>query len=195
MILTKQAHRLRSFDDFLLSRGETWPRNVWGGVSVTNQKTANTRIAQLVMCGFSTRYLSLEPLWERVDISGWLHRFEISRDDHGNDLGSASGGSDIDLVIMGGESRQGKAPVHPFDLQWARETRDLCDAVGVSYFLKQLGSDPVANRYKIGGLNTSLSMQLKDSHGGDWVEWPEDLRVRQFPRPEITVSTNGMLFK
>ncbi len=108
--------------------------------------------------------------------------------------------SPIDWVIQGGESGPG---ARPFDLAWARLIRDQCRAAGVPYFLKQLGaraSDPVnglagarlkvpeegrdmdlvlRNVLWIGG--ALILRRLKDPHGGDMSEWPEDLRVRQFP--------------
>lgn len=35
---------------------------------------------------------------------------------------------------------------------------------------------------RIGGeLREMRLLKLRDSHGGDWDEWPADLRVRQFP--------------
>ena len=43
-------------------------------------------------------------------------------------------------------------------------------------FVKQLGSRPV---------DGGSPMPLADSHGGDWEEWPRDLRVRQCPENHI----------
>jgi protein gp37 len=75
----------------------------------------------------------------------------------------------IDWVIVGGES--GSA-ANPFDLAWARELREQCREADVAFFVKQLGSNPVED---------GEPLKLKDGHGGDWNEWPEDLRVREFP--------------
>ncbi len=84
----------------------------------------------------------------------------------------------LDWVIQGGES--GRQPL-AFDLAWARRLRDECEAATVPYFLKQLGRRPLED----GG-----EFRLHDAHGGDWVEWPVDLRVRQMPEPreEQTIS-------
>jgi len=73
--------------------------------------------------------------------------------------------TEIDWVIVGGESG-GKA--RPFNPNWARDIIVQCRAVGAAVFIKQMGANPI-------GLN------LRDSHGGDMDEWPEDLRVREFP--------------
>jgi len=75
----------------------------------------------------------------------------------------------INWVIVGGQSG---ANAQPFDLTWARAIRDDCHRAGVPFFLKQLGRTPV-----VGGSPISLN----DKHGGDWGEWPEDLRIREVP--------------
>ena len=55
------------------------------------------------------------------------------------------------------------------DLGWARELVSRCREAGTSVFVKQLGS--VLGREFGAG-----------SHGGDVDRWPEDLRIREFPR-------------
>lgn len=75
----------------------------------------------------------------------------------------------IDWLILGGESGGSRT----FDLAWAEELRAHCQRNGTAYFLKQLGRNPVTE---------GKSIRLKDPHGGDWSEWPEHLRVREFPR-------------
>lgn len=77
----------------------------------------------------------------------------------------------IEWVIVGGESG---SYAKPFDIDWARDIVQQCRSatVRVAPFVKQLGSRPISNNQKI---------TLKDRHGGDWSEWPEDLRIREFP--------------
>lgn len=77
--------------------------------------------------------------------------------------------SRLDWVIQGGQSGKG-APA--FDLVWARALRDACANAGVPYFLKQLGANV---------RDGTAVLKLRDRHGGDWDEWPEELRVRQLP--------------
>jgi protein gp37 len=91
-------------------------------------------------------------------------------------LGWLSLGPDpvVDWVIVGGES--GGQEARPFDAAWARDTIAVCRAAGVPVFVKQMGSVWArANR-------------AKDNHGGDWDEWPADLRVREFPKVEAPVE-------
>ncbi|WP_269526416.1 DUF5131 family protein [Coraliomargarita parva] len=75
----------------------------------------------------------------------------------------------IDWVIVGGESGPQAAD---FDLQWALDLKDECERKGVAFFVKQLGANPIFNGERL---------TLKDSHGGDWDEWPDRLRVRSLP--------------
>jgi protein gp37 len=98
------------------------------------------------------RGVSAEPLWERVAPAS---------------LNLES----IDWFIVGGASGARKN-TKPFDLAWARELRNFCHESGVAYFLKQLGTNPVVD---------GVPFKLADRHGGEWHEWPEDLRVRDFP--------------
>jgi protein gp37 len=75
----------------------------------------------------------------------------------------------IDWVIVGGESGAG---AKPFELKWARDIIRQCRRADVAPFVKQLGACPRDGGHEI---------DLRDSHGGDWDEWPEELRVREFP--------------
>jgi len=77
----------------------------------------------------------------------------------------------IDWAIIGGESGPGSREM---DLGWARELVSRCREAGTAVFVKQLGA--VAGRELGAG-----------PKGGDMSAWPEDLKVREFPRaPEMT---------
>ena len=66
----------------------------------------------------------------------------------------------------------------------------------MSCFVKQVGSRPVVYDGGTGDQwcpdapgYSQMGFQgkpLKDKKGGDWSEWPTDLRVRQFPVAEAT---------
>jgi protein gp37 len=76
---------------------------------------------------------------------------------------------EIDWLIVGGESGGG---AKPFDVDWARDLRDQCHLAGVAFFMKQLGAKP---------LESGVPLKLAHSHGGNWNEWPLDLRIREVP--------------
>jgi protein gp37 len=99
----------------------------------------------------------------------------------------------IDWVIVGGESGPN---ARPFELAWARSLRDQCKATGTAYFFKQAGSNIHHDGYQPAGgwwpkgtrmenlpgdHGNGWRVLLKDSHGGDLAELPEDLRIREFP--------------
>lgn len=156
-----------------------WPLwNVQVGVSVEDQKRANERIPLLLKMPAALRFLSVEPLLEKVDLSdlvvdgrpGAEHHIDALRcEEPGED--EDFGGRTIDWVIVGGESGPN---ARPFDLAWARSIVEQCRVVSKPCFVKQLGAKPVHMRRE-----DEEALVLSDSHGGDPAEWPEDLRVRQ----------------
>lgn len=72
----------------------------------------------------------------------------------------------IDWLIAGGESGPG---ARLMELDWVRHLLELCEASGTAPFVKQLGS-------------VWASRVGTDKKGGDWSFWPDDLRVREYPR-------------
>lgn len=128
--------------------------NIWLGVSVEDQKRADERIPVLLETPAAVRFLSVEPMLGPIGIAeAWPTR----------------DGPKIDWVICGGESGPG---ARPFNLAWARVLRDQCIAGRIAFFMKQMGSNPV---------DVALRYPLKHRKGGEMLEWPEDLRVRQMP--------------
>lgn len=120
-----------------------WPlRNVWIGVSVEDQETADKRIPLLLQSPAAVRWISAEPLIGQVR----LDQIERTGDDWtyidnaltGFRATKAGGvhGNKIDWVVAGGESGPHARPTHP---AWIRQMRDQCTAAGVPFFFKQWG--------------------------------------------------------
>ena len=153
--LTKLPGRGQRFVAWLAERGKRWPENLWIGTSVTSAGSLG-RVRELVQMGDerTLRFVSVEPLWGPVSLVDFLERGQVQ------------------WVIVGGESKQGKEVPKPFNVDWAREIRDDCGRFGVPLFVKQLGSSP---------FERSAPLRLRDGHGGAWAEWPTDLRVRELP--------------
>jgi protein gp37 len=108
-----------------------WPLpNVWLGVSTENQQWANIRIPALLDTPAAVRWISAEPLLGPID----LHTDPI-------EAGSPFWGSQLDWVVVGGESGHGARPMHP---DWARSLRDQCTAAGVPFLFKQWGEWRIA---------------------------------------------------
>lgn len=75
----------------------------------------------------------------------------------------------LDWIVIGGESGPG---ARPFDVAWARGAIAASRAAGVPVFMKQLGANPVG----------AALGAITHKKGGEPGEWPDDLRVREFPR-------------
>lgn len=139
--------------------------NVWIGASVVNQEEANRDIPKLMRTPAAKRFVSYEPALGPIDFT------MIARDDQEHPHPAYYDLADLDQIIVGGESNQGKHKARPFNIEWARSTREQCRAAGVAFFMKQTGSDHALLYERI----------QKDRAGADPAEWPEDLRVQEFP--------------
>ena len=168
---------------YLYGRG--WPLpNVWLGVSAEDQETADARIPQLLDTPAAVRFVSAEPLLGPINLAPLHTRdFVYGIDRHASLYALRGKGgyqipdshwmedfAKLDWVIIGGESGP---QARPMDATWARALVDQCRDAGVSCFVKQLGKRPVMGE---------VPVSLRDSKGGDPSEWPEDLRVREWPR-------------
>jgi protein gp37 len=151
-----------------------WPLpNVWMGVSCENQKAANERVPLLLQTPAAVRFVSAEPLLGPIDFTRPAEIEERA----------------LDWVIVGGESGPG---ARPCDVAWIRSIAEQCQEAGTACFVKQLGAKPVRDVVPTGNFRThdgrrqyemtGERIELRDRKGGDMDEWPEDLRVRQFPQ-------------
>lgn len=108
------------------------PENVWLGVSIEDQETANERIPLLLDIPATVRFLSIEPLIGPVDFhearDSWIKKTLAW---HTTPMLSS-----IDWVIVGGESGPKARPMHP---EWVRTLRDQCAERDVPFFFKQWG--------------------------------------------------------
>lgn len=195
-ILTKRPERMQSLlsdDDFWFSvedyasdfarrpiSVESPITSVWLGVSVEDQATADQRIPLLLETPAALRFVSYEPALGPVDFSAHgahaLPDHHPSGDGRGgwwSDLGNLPGEPHVDWIIVGGESGPN---ARTFDVQWARDTITQCRGAGVTVFVKQLGANPV-----VWFFGSDLPINLKHRAGADPSEWPEDLRVQEWP--------------
>jgi protein gp37 len=173
------------------------PRNVWGLVSVEDQATADERVNDLIDTPWAVRGVSYEPALAAVDFRRWITvrepgledgDFTCSRcgerfdEDEGSHDCPPGFRSSIDWLIFGGESGQ---RARPAEIAWARAARDQCREGGVAFFLKQLGAFPMMDGLAPDGGTTpargGTTGGLLDRKGGDMAEWPEDIRIREYP--------------
>ena len=138
------------------------PRNVWLGVSVEDQATADERIPLLLQTPAAVRWVSAEPLLEQIDLTKLGNSYVRRNALTGFlDAGHATLMRDalprLDWVVAGGESGPKARPSHP---DWFRSLRDQCQAAGVPFFMKQI---------------TDKGRKVP------FEQWPDDLRVREYP--------------
>lgn len=151
--------------------------NIWLGVSVEDQKTADERIRLLLQTPATVRWISLEPMLGSVNIKPYLQaKFPIPGHLNLKAYQNSDTHNRLDWVVVGGESGPG---ARPCDLAWIRSIKDQCQEAGVPVFVKQLGANIAPLKVEAGSVRERLF--LKDKKGGDMAEWPEDLRVRQWP--------------
>lgn len=101
--------------------------NLWWGVSVEDQKTADERIPLLLQTPAAVRWVSYEPALGPVDFSRFLPVETI---------GGVKMERWLDWIVAGGESGPHARPAHP---DWFRQVRDQCQAAGAPFFFKQWG--------------------------------------------------------
>jgi protein gp37 len=114
-----------------------WPKNVWIGVSVENE-AAKFRIDDLRWVLAAKRFLSIEPML------GPIASLDLSN---------------IDWVIVGGESGPGARPMKK---EWVIKIKEQCIEQNVPFFFKQWG-----------GINKKKTGRLLE--GRTWDEMPIEL--------------------
>lgn len=154
-----------------------WPLpNVWLGVSAEDQQRADERIPHLLATPAAVRFVSVEPCLGPVSL---LPRERGSPDTERGILNRSAPKLEtprLDWVIVGGESGP---RARPFDLAWARSLVGQCKAASVACFVKQIGARPFDS---CNPFDEPSDLKLRDRAGADPAEWPEDLRVREFPQ-------------
>jgi protein gp37 len=164
-LIHSRAHPLRPIPD-----------NVILGTTVELPEYSD-RIDALLGIPAKCRMVSLEPILNGLDISRYLNpygdcdshtqiaiRHGLLNEEQADSLRRPA----LDWVIIGGEN----APLRkarPCYLDWILPVVNQCRDTGVACFVKQTGT-AFAHRHG-----------YRDRVGRDMSEWPEQLRVRQFP--------------
>lgn len=132
LLLTKRPARMLEFygwwkricsrgskdEDYLESDLLPLPYDhIWHGVTIESQRHARERLEPLVKVPSAHRWISCEPLLERVDLRDWFE----------NTYG-------IEWIVVGGETGPG---FRPMKADWARSLRVQCDDAAVHFHFKQ----------------------------------------------------------
>lgn len=150
--------------------GKGFPKNLWIGATVVNQEEFDRDVPKLERIPATVRFLSVEPQVGRIDtckaFGMWWNQTMNCFEGTGREFKRP-----FDWLICGGESLQ-HGVCRPFDVEWARTLARTCKAAGVPFFMKQLGHK--AHDFGCGELKYT-------GKGDDPNEWPEEIRVREFP--------------
>jgi protein gp37 len=148
--------------------GPDWPLpNAWLGVSAENEEYAEERLPWLLSIpDVLMPWVSYEPALGPIDWRRWM-------DFPGCNAPPA-------WVVPGGESGPG---ARAFQLEWGYAAIAAGRRYGVKVFMKQLGARPTL---------AGNTLRLRDSKGGDMSEWPEDLRVREWPTSTIAEPAGAL---
>ena len=192
----EELDRILTREDMVMSTPE-WPpngftdgpspdfSNIWFGVSIENQETADERIPILLKTPVergAKRWVSIEPMIGRIV----LEEVPVGMFGPLRWKGRPESLPRIDWVVLGGESGPN---ARVMEVEWIRRIKYECENAGVPLFIKQLGaaySDPVDG---IAGAGCKISEEaiyllkrrLKHRSGADMEEWPKDLLVREYP--------------
>jgi protein gp37 len=137
IILTKRPERMRDWikNNWMTDIDEVYNKelildNVWLGVSVEDQKTADERIPILLQTPAAVRFVSIEPMLESISLGGFDGKtYRPWLDYHAQKVM-------IDWVICGGESGSSARP-HPHYID-ILNLKNQCVSAGVPFFLKQM---------------------------------------------------------
>lgn len=105
--------------------------NIWLGVSIEDQKTADERVPYILQTPASVRFVSVEPMLENIILRGFDGKIYRPW------LDSIAWKVEIDWIICGGETGLGSRPMHP---DWVRGLRDQCISANVPFFFKSWGA-------------------------------------------------------
>ena len=157
LVLTKRPERMKQWVDEMLAgcMGHVFD-NIWLGVSVEDQKTADERIPLLLQTPAAKRFVSVEPMlgdvdltrikWARIPIDPENYKFGAPAPDElwslrnvvfsrpGDEYNNPVVG--LDWVICGGESGPG---ARPLPAKWVPHLCDQCVDHDVHFFFKQWG--------------------------------------------------------
>ena len=180
LFLTKRTENLTQF--FPASWYQNWPANVRIGYTAENNDYLKRRaddvrrLKEKIQGTQPVIFISGEPLLGPL-----------------TDLPQVLAANLGDWVICGGESGPG---ARPCNVEWLRAIVEHCKAAWVPCFLKQFGAHPIfgqegwkdipAHNGQKGATwdneAQGWDFPITDRKGGDPAEWPEDLRVQQFPQ-------------
>lgn len=149
------------------------PPNVWVLASVENQDAYDERKAHLLKIPAKVQGLSVEPMLGPVKLNWDLP---------------------WDWVIAGGES-EAKHRARACKLEWLWDLKEQCERMKIPFFMKQMGSHSCTDNANLwdfpepepyleaeGQGFAACRIHWRDKAGADPAEWPDQLKIQEFPK-------------
>ncbi|MBK6515763.1 MAG: DUF5131 family protein [Polyangiaceae bacterium] len=191
LLLTKRPENMHKLGPY--SWRARWPSHVWAGTTAENMEMLRARAEWLRIVPARVKFLSCEPLLEKLELDppfcdlcgsfvdavyedGTPFCLKHERECSFSAVLDACSDEEqygINWVIVGGESGP---KARPCAVEWIESIVRQCAEAGVPCFVKQLGAMSVSEH------RPAPSAGLRSKAGADPSEWPEDLRVQEFPR-------------
>jgi protein gp37 len=146
IFLTKRTERMKEYFSSREFRGQNCKdgvvQNLWIGTTVENQEQANIRIPILLNTPATKRFVSIEPMLEKIDIwnvdnfiyDGFLKGYVDK--EYSLVSGASPNICKLDWVICGGESGRNARSLHP---DWVKDLQEQCEISNTPFFFKQWG--------------------------------------------------------
>ena len=139
VFLTKRIEAAWYYFDSPIYEDQSRPRrmflsdNIYFGTSVENQEMANKRIKILLQIQAAVRFVSVEPMLERVNLVKPVVKSTIT-------VAGDYFSKWINWIVCGAETGP---RARPMKLEWARDLRDQCKVAGVPFFFKSAGKQSI----------------------------------------------------
>lgn len=148
LVLTKRPERIKGLFDvieyysgivtaatfnqlYIFKTYKTGFDNIFWGTTVENQEQAEKRIPELLKVP-GKKFLSIEPMLGEINLANIC--LDASTESNEGDIRPWS---DIDWIIVGGETGTNARPMWP---DWVRSIRDQCVEAGVPFYFKKWGN-------------------------------------------------------
>lgn len=151
------------------------PPHLWAGCTIGTETRLDEHMEALGEVPAGVRWVSAEPLLDRLDLRPWLEwRWDRSVVSGRWELVPRHGATSqsrpwLDWLVLGGESRACGREPRECDPDWLRDLLDQAVPAGVKVWVKQTG-EKLARRWK-----------LRSTHGSRIEEWPAWMQRQEFP--------------
>jgi protein gp37 len=180
-VLTKRSHRLAELDSVILAELGSWPANLWQGVSVCSATGIELRrIEHLGTTKAALKWVSFEP---------WVSNLSCPLRQAVPDFAELLRRNGIAWTVIGGESGA-RDEANLMMLDDARYLVEASKAAGCRVHFKQLGT---ALAIRLGVYSTRGGGEHR-AKGGHPDQWPEELRIREWPEVAPNETADGSAF-